>query len=210
MKYCLLLLPFLLLASTANATPISNASIVQKGNEYSNISRLYQKNPKKTGWINLNDGSIYSPWARHWAEYTAFLTKGIWDIGLNASNHGNLAAGSGWYNTFKVRSRLTDASLITEEILKIKASDTQSHHALSQVNIAADGNYTVRYTWLNDKWGGRRDPLRRDANIQIDSVFFNHVPEPSSLALLTLGAIILMTRKRSQFKRKESDLGSLI
>jgi len=210
MKHCLLLLPFLLLASTANATPISNTSIDQKGNEYSNISRLYQKNPKKTGWINLHDGSIYSPWARHWAEYTAFLTKGIWDIGLNASNHGNLEAGSGWYKAFEVHSRLTDTSLITEEILKIKASDTQSHHALSRVEIAADSNYTVRYTWLNDKWGGSADPLRRDANIQINSVFFNRVPEPSSLALLTPGAIVLMTRKRSQFKRNESNLGSLI
>lgn len=210
MKYCLLLLPTLLLASTVNATPISNASIAQKGNEFSNISRLYEKSPKKTGWINLNDGSIYSPWARHWTEYTAFLTKGIWDIGLNASNHGNIEAGSGWYNTFKVHSRLTDTSLITQEILTIKASDTQSHQALSRVGIATDGNYTVRYTWLNDKWGGRRDPLGRDANIQINSVFFNRVPEPSSLVLLTLGAIILMTRKRPQFKRNESNLGALI
>jgi hypothetical protein len=210
MKYYLFLLPILLLASASNATPINNATIVQNGNEFSSISRLYQKTPKVTGWIKLNDDSIYSPWARQWAEYTAFLTKGVWDIGLNASNRGNLEAGSGWYNTFRVRSRLTDPALIAKEILEIKASDTQSHYGLSRVDIATAGDYTVRYTWLNDKWGGHRDPLRRDANIQINSVFFNRVPEPSSLALLTLGAILLVARKRSRPKCNEADLSALI
>jgi len=183
------------------AMPITDATIIQRGNQYSNFSGLYQKgskgNKKVTGWIELKDNSIYTAWGRHWAEYTAYLTKGVWDIGLNATNHGNLGKPkNNWYNTFKVRSRLTDPSLVTQEILKIKASDREIKHAFSRVEIATAGNYTVRYQWLNDKWGGRNDRLRRDANIQIDSAFFNRVPEPSSLALLSLGAIILISRKR--------------
>ena len=175
----------------AQATPITDATIIQRGNEYSDVSHWYQKDPKETGWIKTGD-TVYTPWAWHWAEYTAELTKGLWDIGLNVINHGNLDVN--WYDTFEVRSRLTDSAL--DSVLEIEASDTEIHHAFSRVEIATAGLYTVQYQWLNDKWDGSNHPLRRDANIQIDSAFFNRVPEPSSLALLSLGALILMSRKR--------------
>ncbi|OUS12750.1 hypothetical protein A9Q89_04970 [Gammaproteobacteria bacterium 53_120_T64] len=173
---------------------MTDATLIQKGNEYSAISRAYEKSPKITGWIEGKGDSIFSPWARHWAEYSAHLTSGIWNIGLNVSNHGNLG-NKGWYKAFKVHSELTDSTLINSEILKIKASDQHINAGLSSVDIQTAGTYTVRYTWLNDKWGGRHDREHKDANIQIHSVFFNRVPEPSSLALLSLGALILLSRK---------------
>ncbi len=203
MKYCLFFLPLLLLSSMTQAMPITDATIEQRGKKYSEISHWYQKqtkkSPKQTGWIKKGD-TIYSPWAKHWAEYTAYLTKGVWDIGLNVINRGYLGKpGENWYNTFEVSSRLTGPEQITGEILKtleIEASDTEIHNAFSRVEIATAGVYTVQYQWLNDKWGGHNDSERKDANLQIDSVFFNRVPEPSSLALLSLGALILMSRKR--------------
>lgn len=205
MKYLLFFLPMLVLSNISNATPITDTRIIQLGNEYSAISSAYQKNPKMKGWIELKDGSIYSPWARQWTEYTAYLTRGVWDIGLNVINHGYLGKNN-WYNTFKVRSTLTDTALLNNEILKITASDNDMHYGLSSIDILAAGNYTVRYEWLNDKWGGRHDPQHRDANIQIQSVFFNRVPEPSSLALLLLGAVALMLRKHLFTGPKEARL----
>ncbi len=209
MKYFILFLPFLLISGLSNATPIVDATIVQMGNEYSAISRIYEKKSHKTGWIKLNDDSIYSPWGRHWAEYTTYLNKGVWEIGLNLSNHGNLGE-KGWYKTFKVKSTLTDITQINREILKIKASDIALHQGLSTINIFAAGEYTVRYQWLNDKWGGRYDPEHRDANIKIHSVFFNRIPEPSSLALLSLGAMILLSRRKVLIKHKIPCLNRLV
>ena len=192
MKPSIFILSALLLPCFSHATPITDATIFQAGNEYSQISRSYVAQPRITGWIEQADKSIYSPWARHWAEYTAYLTKGVWDIGLNVINHGNL--GNNWYSAFKVHSTLANNTLINEEILEILASDQQIHYGLSTVDIATAGQYTVRYEWLNDKWGGRKDEQRRDANIQINSAFFNRVPEPSTFALLGLGALIMVSK----------------
>jgi len=177
---------FLSISGFANATPLTNATIMQQGDEYSAISRLRARGA--TGWYKPDDGTIYTNWSRHWAEYTAYLTEGIWAIGLNVVNHGNL--GHNWYDTFKVRTSLTS------EIMNITANDNELSYGLSTVDILSASMYTVRYTWLNDKWGGQSDSLHRDANIQIQSAFFNRVPEPSTLLLFSLGLVTFLSKRK--------------
>ncbi|RLA22775.1 MAG: hypothetical protein DRQ61_05570, partial [Gammaproteobacteria bacterium] len=95
-----------------------------------------------------------------------------------------------WYDTFKVRTSLTS------EIMNITANDNELSYGLSTVDILSASMYTVRYTWLNDKWGGRNDRLHRDANIQIQSAFFNRVPEPSTLLLFSLGLVTFLSKRK--------------
>jgi hypothetical protein len=175
------IISFFSISGIANATALTNATITQQGDNYAAIS---------SRWYQPGDGSIYTNWANKWVEYTADLTTGTWDIGLNVINHGNLD--QNWYDTFNVRTSLTN------EIMNIQASDTELFYGLSTVDILSAGTYTVRYTWLNDKWGGRNDSLHRDANIQIQSAFFNRVPEPSTLLLFSLGLLTFVSRKKSQ------------
>lgn len=188
----LLSIMFCCFSARSLSLPITQASILQSGNQYSAINRLHT--PGTRGWFMGSNDSIYTAWGRQWAEYSTYLTKGRWDIGLNVINNGYLS--QHWYDNFKVRTSLTN------QLLNIQASDTDVFYGLSSFFAPTDDIYTVRYTWLNDKWGGSSDPLHRDANIQIDSAFFNRIPNLSSITLIIIGIFsLLITRRQVMTKR---------
>ncbi len=170
------------LTSLVGATPYTGSDIELLGNGYTSASNR---------WSDVGDGAIYTAWANEWVEYETYLTAGNWNIGLNVINHGYL--GSGWYTQFRIDN--TVGSTIT-----IPASDTEVNNGFININLATDDDYTVRYTWINDSY----DPPR-DANIQINSVFFDDtstapVPEPSTILLMGIGLLGLVgySRKRSK------------
>lgn len=164
------------LVISASAVPYTGADIELQGNEYTGTS---------TRWFDGADGAIWTAWDHQWVEYTADLTAGNWNIGLNVVNHGNLD--TGWYSQFEVSNGMG-------QTLDIAASDSEVNSGYFNLTLLDSGAYTVKYTWLNDKWGGATDPLHRDANIQINNVFFDDtatapVPEPSTLFLLGAGLV---------------------
>ena len=137
----------------------------------------------------FTDGtSVYTPWDNQWIEYTADLTEGSWDIGINATNQGNI--GTGWYFQFEVTSNLNGVGPSVSAIFSIPASSTEVYNGFFNYDVTQAGSYTVRYTWMNDQY----DPTRGyDANIKIVSAFFadppaaEAVPEPATLLLLGSG-----------------------
>lgn len=169
--------------TNSNAALYYGSDIELSGQDYSASQHFTSGSRAGTNrWFDVGTDGIYSPWAS-WIEYTVDLDAGNWNIGLNVINNGNLEEGSGWYDNFLVRDNYG-------HLLDITASDTEVHHDFFNYDIDTSGEYTFRFHWLNDKWGGSNDPLRRDANIQIDSVFFDNtatVPEPSVLALMAFG-----------------------
>ncbi|MCP4112943.1 MAG: hypothetical protein GY749_46690 [Desulfobacteraceae bacterium] len=133
------------------------ADIILDGDEHSNITRK---------WSEDGYGAIRTAWDNLWVEYEAELTEGSWNIGLNVINDGNIGS-NGWYTHFEIHNSLTD------EIIAIPASDSEINYGFVNVIISSAGIYTVRYTWKNDKYS---PPL--DANIKIDSVFFDNTATP--------------------------------
>jgi hypothetical protein len=143
-------------------------------------------------WFTSPEGAAYTYW-RGWVEYEVHLTAGEWTFGLEVINRGYL--GANWYSHFRVRDS------ITGQVMEIPASDDTAYVGTQTAQIFSDGLYTVRFSWLNDKWGPNFRPVR-DANIQINTVFFDKAasaPEPGS-GLLLLSAMGVAAWLRRQKK----------
>lgn len=161
------------------ATSYTGADIERTGVEYSDILSIDQ--PGVRDWSSMADSSIWTAWARQWVEYSADLDEGNWNIGLNVTNiYGEL--GHDWYSAFEIKNSLNST------LVSIPASTTDINYGFINQDLAA-GTYTIRYTWLNDKWDGGNG---LDANIQITSAFFDNtatepVPEPATILLFGAG-----------------------
>ena len=169
----------------------SGSDITFAGKAYTDIS---------SGWYTAGD-AIWTANSGSWVEYTANLDLGNWNIGLNVINHGNLGSDSGWYPQFEVFNTLTNDTIF------IPASDTEVNYGFINLDIFTAGDYSVKYTWLNDKYGPGYVP-QLDANIQINSAFFDNTetvpiipsPEPATMLLLGTGLIGIAGFGRKKIK----------
>ncbi len=179
----------LCISTSAMASAYTTDDITRLGNEYSGISN--EKPSSENGWY-ISETSIWTAWANQWVEYTADLTEGTWNIGLNAINNGNL--GEDWYAVFNITSDFGDDLSTT---IYVTASDEEEFASYFTAEILTAGTYTVRYTWTNDQYSAASS---LDANIMITSVFFDDLstPEPATLFLTGLGLLTFarITRKR--------------
>ncbi len=164
----------------------SEAEIILDGIHYSDVSALWDG--EKYGW-QIDGNSILTWWDEFssggteiWVEYEAFLTKGVWDIGLCAINHSHLGREGlkndpTWYPYFEVWNSLTG------EIFRVPASDLSLNSGFVTFYAPADDTYTVRYKWINDKTEGelQNEEPKFDANIKIARVFFDKVAEPVTI-----------------------------
>jgi hypothetical protein len=183
----------LLAALPAGAYNFSSAELILPGADYSASSGR---------WFTSPDSAAYTYW-RGWVEYEFELTAGEWTFGLEVINRGYL--GADWYSRFRVQDS------ITGQVMEIPASDDTAYVGTQTARIFSDGLYTVRFSWLNDKWGPNFRPVR-DANIQINTVFFDKVastPEPAS-GLLLASAMGLTAWLRRQKKFALTDCGAYV
>lgn len=184
------------MTSAGWALPYEGADIMLNGNEFSKISKL-GTTPKSGGHEWYEDGdTIYTNWANQWVEYTAHLTEGEWNIGLNVQNRGNLGDND-WYTQFRI------LNTATQETMEIPASDEEIFAGYVTQVINQAGDYTVQYKWLNDKYAPNQG---LDANVQITSAFFDDtstapVPEPGTVVLLGLGLMGMAAMGRRKFRK---------
>lgn len=187
-------------ASVAYSAPYGDSDIILKGSQFSAVNALHGID-SDFGWFFLDDGEIKTNWSNQWVEYEACLTTGSWNIGLNVTNFGGKIINETWYSNFEVLNSLNN------EIILIPAGNTEVNNGYINCDIIADGLYSVRYTWLNDKYDIN---ISGDANIQINSVFFDKstpsdsyfdmpanpsVPLPATIWLLGTGLIgVILSR----------------
>ncbi len=167
----LLVIGLLTTPNPASAAPYVGADLVLDGSEFSALSGFH--NPPDPGW-NVDGSAIWTNTSDEWAEYEVELTAGLWQVGIEAINEGDLSPDPWWYPQYELTVSL---STLSTENLYVQASDNEVHHGFMEYYVPADGTYTARFTWLNDQ---AENPLpgggfEYDANIRIERVFLDQV-----------------------------------
>lgn len=195
-------------ASSALSTPYVGADIVINGADYSDIGAVFPDSPISDYPWFVDGTAIHAAWDTNWdnngnyVEYTAYLSSGNWNIGLNAINFdggdgGPLPPG---YSQFEIAYSGDSVS----GVFSIAASNTEVNNGYFNLNIGTDGNYVFRYAWTNDV-GPDPPNYYEDANIQIISAFFDNtatpVPEPATVLLLGVGLFGISGVTRHKLKK---------